>query len=78
MELVKGAEYLEWQTGIVYRLFNVSKHGTCCQIASRKNGEGEFIPHFSPSYSKEEIRIKVTSGNWIPNTPAGRALYGHR
>lgn len=77
MVLQKGQEYLEIATGVVFRIYHISPHGTQVLICSRKNAEknSEFVLHTMPR-TPEEIERCLRKKEWVPNTPAALALYG--
>jgi hypothetical protein len=76
MVLKKGDEFLELATGVVYRIYHISKHQEYLLISSRKGGEGEFVLNTNPKRLQEVISLIGIV--WIPNTPAGRTLYGSK
>jgi hypothetical protein len=74
MVLKKDDEFLEIETGVVWKIYHISKHATQLLLKSRKGGDGDFILHTNPRRFEEVTRY-LTSKKWIPNTPAARALY---
>lgn len=73
--VTKRSEWLEIETGIIYVIYHMSKHGTQLLLKSRRREEGEFILHTNPRRI-EEITSLINLREWVPNSPATRALYG--
>ena len=74
MVLKKDDEFLEIETGAVWKIYHMSKHAEFVLLKSRRGGAGDFILHTNPRRFEEVTRY-LTSKKWIPNTPAARALY---
>lgn len=74
MVINKGDEFIEIGTGLTYRIYHISKHGTQVLISSRRVLETDWILHTNP-IPYEELQARMFKGRWVPNTSAARTLY---
>lgn len=72
--LKKGNEYLEKETGIIFKVYLISKHNEYVLVSSRRLAE-DFVLNTNPK-KIEEIERLIEQKKWVPNTPAARTLYG--
>lgn len=77
MTINKGDTFLEPETGRIFRINALSKYGTALTVESQKNPNDIWIMHTQPIYYTD-LQIKLYNKEWVPNTPAARALYGNR
>lgn len=74
MVLKKDDEFLEIETGVVWKIYHMSKHAEFILLKSRRGGAGDFILHTNPR-RQSEVQGLLKTKKWIYNTPAARALY---
>lgn len=77
MEIKTGDEFLALETGTVYVVHAVSKHGTQLILKTKSaHTENEFVIHMNPE-RMEMVQKLLKEKMWVPNTPAARTLYGY-
>lgn len=73
--VTKGAEFLEIETGVVYRAYFISRRGEFVMFATRKGGDGDYVLN-TRHRPVSEVLTLLQRKEWVANTPAARALYG--
>jgi hypothetical protein len=72
--VTKGSEFLEIETGVVYRAYFISRRGEYVMFATRQGGDGDYVLN-TRHRPAEEVLTLLSTKQWVPNTPAARALY---
>lgn len=74
MVFVEGFEYIDLETGLTYRIYKVSQHGSFALVHCMNKEETQWIPVMNP-IQLDKLTLDLRLRRCIPNTIAGRMLY---
>lgn len=77
MGFVVGFEYIDLETNLTYRIYKVSQHGSFALVHCMSKDGLQWIPVMNP-IQVDKLMLDLRLRRCIPNTVAGRMLYGKK